>query len=125
MLPGASGLTVEVPRFRLAIARRDTTTIDRLLDAPTNVTYTVLANPGARLDGLATLDRRAELEALAPPLLQPGTYLEPFALRGLGVVRRDDDLLARGHAAFTALGLKMLACGRDRRGLDLQVLDHQ
>jgi hypothetical protein len=105
MLPGVSDLTVEVPRLRLAIARRDTTTIERLLNVPTSMTYTVLATTSARLDGLTALDRRAEVEALAPTLLQPGTYLEPFALRALGVVRHDADLVARGQAAFTALGL--------------------
>ena len=116
MMPGISGLTVEAPRLRLAIARRDTATIERLLCVPTNLTYTVLATTSARLDGLAALDRGAEVEALAPALLQPGTYLEPFALRALGVVRRDADLMERGQAAFAAMGLSWHAAETARGG---------
>ena len=45
------------------------------------------------------------VERLAARLLQEGTYVEPFALRALGIVRQDDELLARGHERFAALGL--------------------
>ena len=110
MFPGTTGLTVEGPRLRLAIARGDGATIDRLLDAPDPyVSITAIGSTAARLDGLAARDRRAELEAIALPLLQPGTYLEPFALRGLAIVRRDDELCAQALAAFEALGLTWYA----------------
>ena len=115
MMPGISGLTVEVPRLRLAIARRDTATIERLLCVPTNLTYTVLATTSARLDGLAALDRGAEVEALAPALLLPGTYLEPFALRALGVVRRRRRPHGTRPGRIRCHGL-VVARGRDCQG---------
>ena len=37
--------------------------------------------------------------------VQPGTYLEPFALRALGIVREDASLLERAAERFEALGL--------------------
>jgi len=36
----------------------------------------------------------------AEPLLQPNTYLEPFALRALGRVRGDEKLIIRAEQAF-------------------------
>ena len=121
MMPGVSGLTVEVPRLRLAIARRDTTTIERLLNVPTNMTYTMLANTSARLDGLATLDRRAEVEALAPTLLQPGTL--PRTLRAARSRRRPAGRRPPGTRPRRIYGPRLgVACGRDRRGLDLRFL---
>jgi hypothetical protein len=37
--------------------------------------------------------------------LETGTYLEPFALRALGVVRDDEPLVERAAARFEAMGL--------------------
>jgi hypothetical protein len=59
----------------------------------------------ARLDALTTLGRRPEIEAEAPPLLQRGTYLEPFALRALGLAQENVEQLAQAATAFDALGL--------------------
>jgi hypothetical protein len=39
----------------------------------------------------------------------PHTYLEPFALRALGVVRQDHDLITRATGSFHALGLEWYA----------------
>ena len=39
-------------------------------------------------------------------LVQPGTSVEPFALRALGVARRDDAMLARADELFATLGLE-------------------
>ena len=36
---------------------------------------------------------------------QPGTYLEPFALRTLGLVRGDPTLVAQALQRFEAMGL--------------------
>jgi hypothetical protein len=41
----------------------------------------------------------------AAPVLHPGTYLEPFALRALGLIREDETLVARAAERFEALGL--------------------
>ena len=47
-----------------------------------------------------------EAEEAAVPLLQPGTYLEPFALRTLGVVRSDRALTEQAVERFDAMGLR-------------------
>jgi hypothetical protein len=54
---------------------------------------------------LIALGRLEEAEEQATRLVQPGTYLEPFALRTLGVVRRNPDLIAQAAQRFEALGL--------------------
>jgi hypothetical protein len=59
----------------------------------------------ARLDALAALRETAEVEAVAPGYAQHGLVLEPFALRALGVIRDDDDLLAKADDRFAAFGL--------------------
>jgi hypothetical protein len=46
---------------------------------------------------------RVELEAAE--VLKPGVYLEPFALRALGIVREDESLVERAEERFRALGL--------------------
>jgi DNA-binding SARP family transcriptional activator len=60
----------------------------------------------ARLDALAALGERQVLERDAPPLLRPGTYHEPFALRALGVVREDEHLIEHAIERFERLGLE-------------------
>jgi hypothetical protein len=65
--------------------------------------WLLLSTYTARLDALARLGRRAEVEAWDAP--RPGTYLEPFHLRALGIVREDEELLARSLAAFERLRL--------------------
>jgi hypothetical protein len=38
--------------------------------------------------------------------MEAGTYLEPFALRALGLVREDASLIERAAARFKAFGLE-------------------
>jgi hypothetical protein len=57
------------------------------------------------MDALALLRDGKRVESEAPALLQHGTYVEPFALRALGIVRGDPELLAQADARFAALGL--------------------
>ena len=64
-----------------------------------------LASLAARLDGLAALRDRERIEAEAPVLAESGLYLEPCALRALGVAREDEELLRRAHERFEAMGL--------------------
>jgi hypothetical protein len=59
----------------------------------------------ARLDALAELGDRAGIESEAPTFLVEGTYLEPFALRALGVAREAPDLLTRALERFLAMGM--------------------
>jgi hypothetical protein len=51
------------------------------------------------------LGRTAEAEQAATGLLQPGTYLEPFALRTLGLARDDGSLTDAAVERFEAMGL--------------------
>jgi mannose/cellobiose epimerase-like protein (N-acyl-D-glucosamine 2-epimerase family) len=44
-------------------------------------------------------------ESEAPRHIRPGTWLEPFALRALGQVREDDELIRQALALFEAMGL--------------------
>ena len=97
-------------RIRLALARGNLEEVARLVDqadAPrkTLIRSTKLAPIAARLEALAALGRGDALEAEAARWLQPGTYLEPFALRALGTVRHDDELLASAASRFEAMGL--------------------
>jgi hypothetical protein len=59
----------------------------------------------ARPDALAAGQERVAAEREALPLLVPGTYLEPFALRAPGVVRQDAALIEQAGDRFGALGL--------------------
>jgi hypothetical protein len=104
------GLTLDAPRVRLALLRGDLETVERFLAVP--VKTMILARVpslAARLDGLAALGDGERLETEAPPLLRPGTYLEPFALRALGLARGDDKMVERALERFEALGLDWYA----------------
>jgi class 3 adenylate cyclase len=94
------------PQLRIALQRDDRRTLETLIELP--VERALVWGPGifaARLDAFIALSRHDRIEAEAPPLLQPGAAVEPFALRALGVARRDDELLARADARFVELGL--------------------
>jgi hypothetical protein len=95
------------PALRLALLRRDSAEVERQLRS--EMFRIFVYGPGvvtARLDGLAALRLREEAETFAGELVQPGTLLEPFALRTLGIVRNDDDLVGRADELFAALGLE-------------------
>jgi class 3 adenylate cyclase len=57
------------------------------------------------LDALVALGRKEQAAVVATRLAQPGTYLEPFALRTLGRVRADTALVERSIERFEAMGL--------------------
>jgi hypothetical protein len=102
------GHILDTPRMRLALARGDLERVERLLAEPMPTRgwhrgWLLLSTQATRLDSLAALGRREEVEAW--PRARRGTYLEPFALRALGVVRGDEGLLGQALAAFEALGL--------------------
>ena len=97
-------------RIRLALVRGDLARVESLLaesEAPrkTLIRTTKLAPVAARLDALAALGMQEQVEAESPGLLRPETYLEPFALRALGIVRADESLLDGAAARFEAMGL--------------------
>jgi hypothetical protein len=104
------GPFLDTPRMRLALVRGDLDTVERLLDEPEQSRgwykgWLSLVTRVARLDALAALGRRDRAEAEASPLLRPGKYPEPFALRALGIVRGDDELIAQADDRFRALKL--------------------
>jgi hypothetical protein len=104
------GLTLDTPRLRLALARRDLDESERILGL-TDTSHGwhrgwfIFGNVSVRLDALAALGRRNEVEEEAPGHARRPNYLRPFALRALGRVRGDTDLLRKALADFEALGL--------------------
>jgi len=97
----------DAPRVQLALHRNDLAAVESLLGEPSlrrSTTY-FLSSMATHLDGLAALGERERVETEAGRLLQPNTYLEPFALRALGVVREDASLIERAAGRFEALGL--------------------
>jgi hypothetical protein len=99
---------VDAPRQQLALHRGDLDEVEALLGEPavrrTNWFY--LSSAATHLDALAALGERGRVESEAPGLVGGSVYLEPFALRALGIVREDEDLLNQAAERFSALGLE-------------------
>jgi tetratricopeptide (TPR) repeat protein len=91
--------------IEIAIARGDLTAIEPILETWSPQGLDDVEGLIARLDGLVALGRRDEIEAEAPALVIPGSYLEPFALRALGWARGDDEQVHRAIERFEAMGL--------------------
>jgi hypothetical protein len=105
------GFTLDTPRLRLALARNDLEEAERLLVLPDTAHgwhrgWFVFANVAARFDALAALGRSDELEHEAPRHAERRNYLRPFALRALGRVRNDRELIAEALRDFEAYGLE-------------------
>jgi class 3 adenylate cyclase/tetratricopeptide (TPR) repeat protein len=97
-----------VPRLRLALARGDLGRVERLLAKvahPEGETWFGLITRATRLDALAALRDVKGAEAEVPPFLAGPPYLEPFALRALGVVREDESLIEQALSRFEAMRL--------------------
>ncbi|MGH3127312.1 MAG: ATP-binding protein [Gaiellaceae bacterium] len=93
-------------QLRIAMERGDRRAMESLIELP--VERALVWGPGvfaARLDAFVALGRHDRIGLEAPELVQPGTTVEPFALRALGVARGDDELLTRADERFAALGL--------------------
>ncbi len=104
------GPLLTTPRIRLSLVRGDLALVDKLLvePEPTRGWYKgwlSLVTRMARLDGLAAIGDAGRVEEEAAPLLRPGKYPEPFALRALGIVREDESLLKQADELFRALRL--------------------
>jgi hypothetical protein len=92
----------DAPRIRLALARGDLAALERLVADDPAVAY---EGGAAFLDALVALGDRERIEEQAPRLIAPGTYVEPFALRALGVSRDEPGLIRQALERFGAMGL--------------------
>jgi class 3 adenylate cyclase len=96
-------------RLRLALLRGDLVELRRLTSTPLMDKWNpfwlacVVAN---HLDALTALDDRERIEAEAPAFAQKGAVFEPFALRALGVARRDRRLIDAALVGFETIGLE-------------------
>jgi tetratricopeptide (TPR) repeat protein len=98
-------VALEPSLVELAILRRDLATVARLLDSRRDEGSPHLWAQSTRLDGLAALGDRVRVEEEAPAVLRPHTYLEPFAMRALGLVREDEELIREAIDRFRAMEL--------------------
>jgi len=91
--------------LRLAMVRGDRAAIEALLEANAGPDFWDVGYRAARLDALVLIGDAARVEAEAEAAMAVGGYLEPFALRALGVVRGHSELRADAAARFAAMGL--------------------
>ena len=101
-------VVLSAPRIRLALLRGKLDDVDILpppLEGYGAQTWFALAALSARLDALAEMGDSDRIEHEAPRIAQAGTYLEPFALRALGRVRQDEQLIERAAELFEGMEL--------------------
>jgi class 3 adenylate cyclase len=101
------GTVIGAPRQQLALHRGDTVEVAAHLGEPSvrRTAWFFLSSLATHFDALAALGEAERMEAEARRHLQPGSYLEPFALRAVGLVRKDSALVERAAGKFEALGL--------------------
>jgi class 3 adenylate cyclase/tetratricopeptide (TPR) repeat protein len=101
---GMESPALSAPRIRLALARGSFEELRRIVEADPEIGFTWgLAFRSARLDALAALRDRVRVEAEAAPFTARRSYLQPFALRALGIVREDEKLVEQAQERFAAL----------------------
>jgi len=99
-------LVLEPPRLRLRMARGDLDAVDDALGSfPQQRYWFAFALQAVVLDAYAALGEREAVEQHAAAIPGNNRYLEPFALRALGRVRRDEDLVRQALEGFEALEL--------------------
>ena len=108
------GYAMEAVQIRLALLRGDLDYLGELLAADTLHRYVFgMQDFAARMDAMAALRDRQRVEGDTPRFLKQGTYLEPFALRALGIVREDEALIDQALERFEALKLAWHAAQTD------------
>jgi class 3 adenylate cyclase/tetratricopeptide (TPR) repeat protein len=117
------GQYLDAPPAHLALLRGDLDQARALLDESGHTWLLTMDSSlfgGATLlDALVRLGRKDEAEREATRLAQSGTYLEPFALRTLGLVRGDPALIARSIELFETMGLDWHAARTRERAAQL------
>jgi class 3 adenylate cyclase/tetratricopeptide (TPR) repeat protein len=106
------GFWLDPLRARLAQIRGDLDRVETLLDASEKWSwqvYNFVSSVATRLDAFVAVGRAGEAVEDAERFAIPGTYLEPFALRTLGIARGDSALVAQGQERFEAMGLEWYA----------------
>ncbi|MGH2483199.1 MAG: hypothetical protein ACRDE9_01930, partial [Candidatus Limnocylindria bacterium] len=103
-MEGYTAITA-APPIDIAMARGDLAEVEELLQTWRPDGLASVDDLITWLNALMALGRRAEIEAEAPALVKPKTYLEPFALRALGFARNDDGLIEQAIQRFEAMGL--------------------
>jgi len=101
------GMVTGGPRLQLALQRGDLDRVRALLEEAwvRRTTWFHVSSLATRLDALAAIRDRDRLESEATRIATGSRYLEPFALRALGLVRGDEQLVERAAERFAALGL--------------------
>jgi class 3 adenylate cyclase len=101
------GTVINAPRTRLALERGALEQVEELLGDPAvrRTTWNFLSSMATQLDALAALGRRDRVETETRAVLGRTAYLEPFALRALGVVRQDERLIEQAARLFESMGL--------------------
>ena len=106
---GGMGFWLDPPPAHLALLRGDLERVDGLLESSGATWHWSMDGSlyalATKLEALIALGRTSEAEEAATRLLQPGTYLEPFALRTLGLARNDRTLTDQAVERFDAMGL--------------------
>jgi class 3 adenylate cyclase len=106
---GYLAVWLDPPSVHLALLRGDHDRVAGLLESSGETWRLSLDSSlhalATKLEALIALGRPGEAEKTATSLLEPGTYLEPFALRALGRVRGDPALTERAAERFETMGL--------------------
>jgi hypothetical protein len=92
-------------RIDLALARGDLARASKLIEHLDPESFPDHWVRVSLVNGLVALGEFERLESEAAGWVIPGTYLEPFVLRSLGVARGDRDLIDQAVARFDAMGL--------------------
>jgi hypothetical protein len=88
--------------------RGDLSSLDELLEDDQwlrRQTWFALPAAAARLDALAVVGDLPTARESAAGLEEERSYLQPFALRSLGLVQEDEELVARADLLFRELRL--------------------
>ena len=107
------GFWLDPLRARLALIRGELDRVEALLDDGSEKwswqVYNFVGSIAIRLDAFVAVGRAEEAVEDAERYAIPGTYLEPFALRTIGIARDDSALVVQAQKRFEAMGLEWYA----------------